>query len=148
MINITEIEQKKEYLKEYRNLCGKISSLNEQKLCLIEVIRSAKAQSYDDMPKGNRKTDLSDYMVKLENVMKSIEDTYATCIARRCLIETSIAKLEDGDESKVLFKRYVLFKDWHKIAYEMQYDRSTVFRIHGQALQHIVLGGINENNCS
>lgn len=148
MVTITEIEQKKEYLKSYRNYCFKIKSLQEQKNSIIETMLCAKVQSYNDMPTASRNTDLSDYLVKLEKVMKSIDNAKTECLAKRIAIESSVLRLNDGMESAVLHKRYILFKSWTAISIELGYERTQIHRLHGRALQHIEIGGINESNCS
>lgn len=142
---MTEIEKKKEYLKSYRNLCHKIRSLQEQKKSIIETMLSAKAQSYSDMPTSSRTSDLSDYMVKLEMIMQSIDNANAECMAIKIAIESAILKMKDGLESELLHKRYILFKSWDVISIDLGYERTQVYRIHGKALQDFELGGnVNE----
>lgn len=152
MINITEIEQKKEFLKSYRNQCYKIKSLQEQKSSIIETMASAKAQTYNDMPTSGMKSDLSDYMVKLEKIMKDIDNAYAECLAKKIAIESSVLRMNDGMESAVLHKRYILFKSWTAISIELGYERTQIHRLHGKALQHIEIGGFEnvkeQNICS
>jgi len=141
---LTETEKKKEYLKGYRNLCNKIKALQDQKYSLIETMTSAKAQSYDGMPKASNISDLSDYMVKLDAVMRSIDDMNAMCLVRKIQIETSIANMSDGMECNILHKRYIMFKSWEVIAIETGYCVKQVQRIHGKALQHFEFGGMYE----
>lgn len=142
---MTEIEKKKEYLKSYRNQCHKIRSLQEQKKGIIETMVSVKAQNYSDMPASSRISDLSDYMVKLEKIMLSIDNATAECMVIKIAIESAILKMKDGLESELLYKRYILFKSWELISVELGYERSQVYRIHGKALQHFELGGtVNE----
>lgn len=138
---LTEIETKKEYLKSYRNICYKIKALQDQKYSLIETMTSAKAQNYDGMPTSSSIGDLSDYMVKLDAVMRSIDNMNAMCLARKIQIESSIANMADGIECNVLHKRYIMFKSWEVIAIETGYCVKQVQRIHGKALQHFDIGG-------
>ncbi|WP_312372985.1 hypothetical protein [Lachnoclostridium sp.] len=102
---------------------------------------SAKAQSYSDMPTTGRISDLSDYMVKLENIMKSIDNATAECMVIKIAIESAILKMNDGLESELLHKRYILFKSWEVISIELGYEHTHVHRIHGKALQHFDMGG-------
>ena len=146
---MTDNEKKKEFLKSYRNLYDKVLSLQEQKKSIIETMVSARSQNYDSMPKAKRIVDLSDYVIKLENVMISIDDTNAHCIARKVLIETAIINMQNGIESTVLHKRYVLFKTWEVIAIETRYCVKQVQRIHGKALLHFIMPerSKNDGNC-
>lgn len=144
MINITELEQKKEYLKSYRKLCIKLASLNEQKASMMETITSVKAQKYDDMPKSNNKTDLSDYIVALERVTKSIDTTRNKCISKKVAIESAILNMDCGVESDILHKRYILFKPWEVISLELGYCTRQIQRLHGRALQNIKIGGSDD----
>lgn len=147
-ISITEIEQKKEYLKSYKNLCSKIRSLEEQKMSIIDTMTSARAQNYSGMPSSGRQSDLSDYMVKLEKIKNSIFNANAKCLASKIKIESAVLSMENGIESAVLHKKYILFKGWETIASELNYSVRQIYNIHGMALQHIEIGGLDESNCS
>ncbi len=105
---------------------------------------SAKSQNYSDMPTSGRTSDLSDYMVKLEKTMQSIDNVTANCMVIKIAIESAILKMKDGLESELLHKRYILFKSWDVISIDLGYERTQVHRIHGKALQHFDLGGIND----
>lgn len=66
-------EKKKEYLNRYKNAVKKYNSLQEQE----ERIRAEMgpgAIEYSGMPKAHKKTDLSDYMVRLEKILYKIAD--------------------------------------------------------------------------
>lgn len=128
-------EQKKEYLNSYKRLCRKLKSLEEQLESLREVEQSAKIQEISDMPKGNKQTDLSDYMVKLDKITYKIIRARQDCMNKKLDIENRIADVEDGLESAILHKRYIEMKSWEKIACDIGYTRMQVYRIHGQALR-------------
>lgn len=127
-------EQKKEYLNSYKRLCRKLKSLEEQLESLREVEQSAKIQEISDMPKGNKQTDLSDYMVKLDKITYKIIRAKQDCMNRKLDIENRIADMEDGLESTILHKRYIELKAWEKICVEIDYSWKQTHRIHGQAL--------------
>lgn len=133
------IEEKKEYLKSYRMEYNKWRSLEEQKKEIIMDAVCAKGQNYDDMPKARRKTDLSDYSVRLEKVMKEIDDQISQYLAKKIRIQSAIMDLENGNERRVLVEHYLSFKSWETIGKNMDYSIREIFRIHGRALQHINL---------
>lgn len=136
-------EQKKEYLNSYKKLCGKLQSLEEQLQSLKETEQSAKIQQITDMPKGCKKTDLSDYMVKSEELEQEIHDKRQECICKKLEIISGIVHMEDGTECEVLHKRYIEFKPWVQICVEINYSWMQTHRIHGNALNSfMILNGI------
>ena len=50
-----------------------------------------------------------------------------------------IATVSDADEQMVLRYRYIHNMTWEQIGDELHADRTTVFRWHNVALQHITL---------
>lgn len=108
--------------------------MEEQLESLREVEQSAKIQEISDMPKGNKQTDLSDYMVKLDKITYKIIRAKQDCMNRKLDIENRIADMEDGLESTILHKRYIELKAWEKICVEIDYSWKQTHRIHGQAL--------------
>lgn len=139
------IEEKKEILKEYKKKIEKIKSLEEQKMSNIETMVSAKAQSYDDMPKGNKKADISDCIVQLEELINKIETAKLECLTLKIKIESAIIKVEDGIESDVLRKKYIQFKPWETICCEIGYEWAQTHRVHSNALKHINLNMIHND---
>ena len=133
------IEEKKEFLKSYRSEYNKWKALEEQKKEIIADSLSAKAQSYDDMPKSHVKTDLSDIAVRLEKIMKDIDEQIAEFIAIKVRIQSAILDVSDGTERRVLVERYLHFNRWEKISHIMDYSEREIHRLHGRALQHIEL---------
>ena len=96
------------------------------------------------MPKGHRDTDLSDYIVKLEELDKKISNTIVEKNKLKAKIEEAISKMEDGTECMVLRKRYLEFKKWREITAELNLNgldcsERQVTRIHGYALRNFPL---------
>ena len=136
---MTENEKKKEYLKSYKKLCQKLKSLEDQLQSLREVEQSAKIQSISDMPKGNKQSDLSDYMVELEILFTKIIRTRDECIKRKLEIENRIADMSDGVESAILHKRYIEFKEWERICVEINYSWRQAHYLHSKALSNFII---------
>lgn len=128
------LEEKKEYLKQYKKIYYKIKSLEEQKKSLMESMRSAQSIEYSDMPKGNKQSDLSDYIVKLDNLINTIDRKRRELEHRRIDIECSIIKMEDGIECDLLRKKYIELKPWEAICMEMDYSWRQIHRYHSSAL--------------
>lgn len=137
---MTDKEQndiKKEYLNSYKNLCRKLKSLEEQLESLRESEQSAKIQQITDMPHGNKQTDLSDYMVKLDKILSKVIRTKKECMDRKLDIESHIADMPDGIECAILRKRYIELKPWEKICVEVGYSWMQTHRLHSNALSNI-----------
>lgn len=138
---LTENEKKKEYLNSYKNLCKKIKSLECQLEELRESKSSAQAIVMDDMPKGTNQSDLSDYMVKVDELEAEIKKTRQECLDRKLEIEHCIVVVKDGVESAILHKRYIELKDWTVIAVEINYSWKHTHRLHSKALNKFKMEG-------
>lgn len=127
-------EKKKEYLNRYKNAVKKYNSLQEQE----ERIRAEMgpgAIEYSGMPKAHKKTDLSDYMVRLEKILYKIADKKREMQEIRLEIEDKITDIDDGIQSSVLYLRYIRFLKWEDICVEIGYSWRQVHRAHSQALK-------------
>lgn len=130
-------ESKKDYLNEYKNLCYKLKSLEEQLQSLRVVNEAAKIQTISDMPKGNKQSDLSDYICKIERLEEKIRVKKMECDTRRIEIEDHISEMKNGLECDVLRKRYIEFKSWENICIEINYSWRQTHYIHSKALKNI-----------
>lgn len=127
-------EKKKEYLNRYKTAVKKYNSLQEQE----ERIRAEMgpgAIEYSGMPKAHKKTDLSDYMVRLEKILYKIADKKREMQEIRLEIEDKITDIDDGIQSRVLYLRYIRFLKWEDICVEIGYSWRQVHRAHSQALK-------------
>ena len=127
-------EKKKEYLNRYKNAVKKYNSLQEQE----ERIRAEMgpgAIEYSGMPKAHKKTDLSDYMVRLEKILYKIADKKREMQEIRLEIKDKITDIDDGIQSRVLYLRYIRFLKWEDICVEIGYSWRQVHRAHSQALK-------------
>lgn len=131
-------EEKKEYLQGYRRIYRKILLLQYKKASLIESMESAKAVEYSDMPKVHKNTDLSDYIVKLDELITEINYKKQELEEKRLEIERCIVGLDDK-ERQVIRKRYIELRKWGDISKIMSLNIRTVYRVHGRALNKIVI---------
>ncbi len=133
-----EYQSKKEYLMNYKKACKKIESLKEQLDSLREVEQSIRSQQLSDMPRGgNRHQDLSDLMVKLEDLQTQIADAITESCKIKLEIEEALWKLEDAEESRVLRFRYIYFMDWEELSGIMGYSTRQAQRICNDAIKKI-----------
>ena len=134
-MTVVTSEQKKEYLGSYRKMHYKLLSLKEQRKGLVEAISRARAIQYSDMPKAFKKSDLSDYIVKLSTLIAQIDDIERALRVKRLDIEQSIINVSDGLKSEILRKRYIDMQSFEQIAIELGYTYRHTVRMHGWALQ-------------
>lgn len=132
-------EEKKEYLKSYKKICDKLQSLEEQLKSLRAVNEVPKSQIITDMPRGSTRQDITDYVVKISELEKEINNKIRERLAMKCGIEKRIANVDDGIESSILRKKYIEFKKWEKICVEIGYSWRQTHYIHSRALNSFVL---------
>lgn len=133
-----EYQSKKEYLTGYRKACKKTESLKEQLESLREIERSIKSQQLSDMPKGsNHHQDLSDLMVKLEDLQAQIADAITDSCKIKLEIEEALWKLDDPEEARVLRFRYIYFMTGREISSTMSYSPRQIWRLHDNAIKNL-----------
>lgn len=133
-----ENEKKKEYLRQYTRSQKRIDNLKEQLLSLRETEQSVRSQQMSDMPKGSsRDKDLSDLMVKIEELNTKIKDEMIRSAKTKIAIEEDILSLQNEDEARVLRMRYIESRQWEEIENRMKFSRRQVLYIHGRALNNL-----------
>lgn len=127
---------KKMYLRNYKNICDKIKSLKRQEEAIRAEMDGAKAIEYSDMPRSNKQLDLSDYIIKLEQVEEKIKTARIDKLLAKADIEESISKLDSAIESDILRMRYIECWGWDDIGHSIGCSRATINRLHGNALKN------------
>jgi Protein of unknown function (DUF1492). len=89
------------------------------------------------MPKSGRQMDLSDYMIKVDEIFTKIVRKRSECLKRKIEIESIITDLDDGIESMILHKKYIELKSWEQICIEIDYEWAQTHRKHASALNHL-----------
>lgn len=134
-----ETEKKKAYLRSYQAAERKARRIEER----IETLREQKmhpGMTYDDMPHGSGQTDLSDYIVEIENLIEELKKVRLDAINNCRQIEKDIESITAADKEKennmklVLAMRYIDKMEWEEIAEKVGYSVQSVYRLHGEAL--------------
>lgn len=126
----------KDYLKQIELLDVKINQKEEQLACLRETAGGAAAIRYD---KDNIQMSVSGDVLE-RNVIQllELEDKIFQDKCRlesiRATIINQIQALEDKRYIEILYRRYVKFDKFEKIALDMSYDYTYVRQLHGEAL--------------
>lgn len=132
-MEMTENEKKKKYLRSYREatrrereILGEIQRLREDKM-FPSVVN-------DGMPRGGDQSDLSDYMVLLDEQIELLKAERLEKARAYAGIENRIRGMENEDEQRVLRLRYIRGLKWEEVAVEMGYSWKQIHRIHSSAL--------------
>ena len=131
----TENELKKEYLRSYIPAVNAAKRIEEE-MEQLRMDKMAPALVMDDMPHAHDQKDLSDYVVKLDDLVSKLIQARYERIDLYAEIFADIEKLESEAERAVLTYRYLRRYSWEKICVKMEYQWAQVHRIHAKALQN------------
>ena len=136
----TENEQKKEYLRSYKDHVRRVNRISEEIKELREMMMSTKAINYDGMPHGSGgQGDLSGEVARIQGLIDELKRERGLRIMTYQDIARRIKKLRSRNEDDVLFYRYIKGMEWYEIAETMSYSERQIHRIHGKALAHLEL---------
>ena len=130
-----ENEQKKEYLKSYRQ------AIKREQDILDEIQRWRLDKMFpsvvnDGMPHGSSHSDLSDYAAILDEQIDLLKEERLEKVRCYQKIERQISQMENEDEQEVLRLRYILGMKWEEVAVKMGYSWKQTHRIHSSALKN------------
>mgnify|MGYP000498576628 FL=1 len=130
-----ENEQKKEYLKSYRQAIKREQDILDeiQRLRLDKMFPSV---VNDGMPHGSSHSDLSDYAAILDEQIDLLKEERLEKVRCYQKIERQISQMENEDEQEVLRLRYILGMKWEEVAVKMGYSWKQTHRIHSSALKN------------
>ena len=131
----------KEYLHQAYRLDKRIQSNIEEMERLRELSTSVSSPSWGERIQTQRHTDalFVRYLERIEELQIKINDEVDNLIALKAEIRDVINKVMDIDERLVLRYRYVHNFTWEQIGDELNADKSTIRRWHGNALNHVIV---------
>ena len=131
------IDQKKAYLNQYKWLRMEEKELNEELECLrLETLPGA--IKYSDMPKGSvNLADLSDHMVRLEEVTSKLEALLREKWQKRKEISASIEQMPDETYKLLLRYKFLSEKDrtLEEVSELIGYSDRHIYRLYNAALE-------------
>lgn len=127
----------KEYLQRYQTAYREAQD-TEQRITQLRLKYAAPAAiEYSDMPKAhNSEHDLSDYIVKMDELTDHLISKYTKCMGIEADILNRLDRMERQEEREVLRMRYIDGYRWDEIADKLHYSYRQVMRIRGTALLH------------
>lgn len=131
----------KEYLHQAYRLDQRIQSDLDELDRLRELSTSPSSPSWGERIQKTRATDalFVRYLERIEELQIKINDEVDHLIALKEQIRDVINEVVNTDERMVLRYRYVHNFTWEQIGDELNADKSTIRRWHGNALNHVVL---------
>ena len=124
----------KEYL--YR-IDQRINSKIEQVASLRELSRKA-TTTLSDMPKGTPNPHSKENIIlKMMDLENEINEDIDSLVDLKREIVGIIKRVENTEMQSLLEQRYLCFRSWEQIAFEMGYSLQHTFRLHTRALKII-----------
>ena len=115
--------------KQEERILGEIQALRMDKMFPSAV--------NDGMPKGSEQRDLSDYAVKLDELIQELKEERLEKVRRLKNIEKSIRDLNSEDAQTIMWLRYIDGLKWEEVCVAINYEWAQMHRIHGRALREI-----------
>lgn len=131
-----ENEKKKEYLNGYREAKRREKRILEQ-IQRLRLDKMFPCLQNDDMPHGHNQSDLSDYAVKMDELIEELGKERLQAVKQYDEIYKTISMLENKNEREVMVRRYINGDKWEEIAVKMNYGYRHIHKIHGSALINI-----------
>ena len=134
----TENEQKKEYLRSYKDHVRRVNRISEEIKELREMMMSTKAINYDGMPHGSGgQGDLSGEVARIQGLIDELKRERGLRIMTYQDIARRIKKLRSRNEDDVLFYRYIKGMEWYEIAEQMHISLPAAVSRYHRALQKL-----------
>ncbi|MCI8938057.1 MAG: DUF1492 domain-containing protein [Lachnospiraceae bacterium] len=129
----TEIELKKEYLREYEKAVRQMER-SELKMQEIRLNKICPSVIIDGMPHASNHKDLSGYAALIDQEEKRYMEYRYQRIKKCKEITDRIELLEDEDEKDILMYRYIKLMKWEDICMKIGLSWKQAHRIHTRAL--------------
>lgn len=132
-----KIERAKKFLLRYETSSRELEQINLEIQTLREKQRVAGSPKLDGMPKGNKHIDLSDYIVRLEQLIEEYERQRQKERQIMREVRRAIEKLCNPVDVKILSYRYIDFMTYEEIAAAADLDLDYIYKRHQRALERL-----------
>lgn len=128
----------KSYLSQVKLLDIHINNKLEELQRLKDLSFKITSSLKPDVVGGSRNLDkIGDAVAKIVDMEIEINNAIDSYVDKKREITNTIEKITDADQLAVLYKRYIQYQTFEKIAYEMHMTYRNVCYIHGKALQTV-----------
>ena len=91
----------------------------------------------DTTRQNSNTSDLIDMVIRTEYIKHQIEEGKAKLNYYIAELLEELDKLDDTEEYDIMFKKYILFKNWYEIERECHYTRILIIELHNRALRKL-----------
>lgn len=134
MFTIDAYTSAADFLGAYRTARARADRLAEQAVAYRTIRMSAGAIRYSGLPRGTDISDLSDYMVRLEEMTARTIRAQAAADAILRLIRGQLTQITDNRQREAVFRMCVLGQRARDAAADMGICRSHVYRLRDAGL--------------
>lgn len=141
-----ELEQKerkkqphpaKIYLKKYASMKLRYEDLQEELLLIRQMATRVTSRMDAERVSGtSAKDSMANAAIKAVEAEKKLSRTVQALWVRLSQRVDVIEQMEDDWEKTVLIERYIKGCEWDEILQRIPYERSRMYEIHGEALNH------------
>lgn len=131
-------KEKKVFLGRYREMSAEEQDIREE-IAFWESKAQRITSVWSLVPSGGRSDRVQDGAIRLTQLREQLEKKIETLAQVRMEIEEAIGTVESDTQRRLLRLRYIKGLTWERIALEMNYSYVHICRIHGRALEKIVL---------
>ena len=130
----------KEYLSQAMHIDQRINSKLEQVTRLRENATNCTV-ALSDMPRPDspNKQRMEETICKIVDLEQEINADIDRLVDLKAEARKAINAVTDPDQQLILELRYLCYKSWEEIAEEIGYSETWIHKLHGRALQCIVV---------
>ena len=132
----------KDYLSQAYKMDRRIRIIEEKVRKLRSMIECS-SPSLDSAGGGSSCERVPDTVAKIIGYEERAAELRRQLVEKYLEIDSAIHSVPDTTQREVLERRYLLYQKWSVIAEEMNYSLDNVFKLHGKALQKIILNYSN-----
>ena len=126
-------------MRQYRNVLQKVEMLKRDLIRWRELGEKV-TPSLTGMPQGGQNVPkVEQSAIMICDIEKEINERIKQLSELYMRILSAIDAVDDINLQNLLYRRYIQGQKWEKIAVEMHYSYMHVCRLHGQALDKIML---------
>ena len=126
----------KDYLKQVGRMNKEIENKAEEIQKLKDMATRITSSTDKERVQSNSSQDkLGDAVAEIIDLENELQEIVTRNLDKRKFITKQIEELDNDIYYDVLYKRYILCKQFHVIATEMMYSMDYLFRVHKKALR-------------
>lgn len=134
------IEEKKNYLKQYKRAIQKIAVLQtEIDNLLLMALPGGIDYSRDKIQTSPTNDQMLNYVIKAEDLNRKLNNLKTESIDICNKIINTIESLDNVTYQTLLHRRYILLQTWEDIAESMSYSVQWVYLTHCEALADLII---------